>query len=204
MLIYKATNKINNHVYIGKSIRSLHERKREHLQYANKRQNNIYFYNALKKYGEENFEWEILTETNDKNKLNLIEKFYIAGYKKITKLYNQKEGGDGGTYKGRPISEERRKKISKSLMGNIPWNKGKKMKGVSPNKGKKHTQEMKDKISKTLKEYFLIEENRNKLRMNSLGKKQTKENIKKRIESMQRNKLKKMNLEGQGVLFDEK
>jgi len=204
MLIYKVTNIINNYVYIGKSIKSLHSRYVDHYRFVNRRNSQTYFHRALRKYGEENFKWEILTETNDKNKLNLIEKFYIAGYKKMGNIYNMTDGGDGGTYKGRPISEERRKKISKSLMGNIPWNKGKKMKGVSPNKGKKHTQEMKDKISKTLKEYFLIEENRNKLRMNSLGKKQTKENIKKRIESMQRNKLKKMNLEGQGVLFDEK
>ena len=115
MIIYKAENKINGHAYIGKSMRTLNKRKTEHLQYAKKRETNIYFYNALKKHGEENFEWSVLCETDSKEKLEVLERFYIACYRKMTKLYNQKDGGDGGSYKGRPVSLERKQMNGKCI-----------------------------------------------------------------------------------------
>jgi len=49
-LIYKALNLINNNFYLGKTIQTLEERKKEHL----KSKNNYVFPKALKKYPEEN------------------------------------------------------------------------------------------------------------------------------------------------------
>lgn len=48
-------------------------------------------------------------------------------YNKTVKYYNQKKqsaGGNGNANKGKIRSEETRKKMSESLKGKIPWNKG--------------------------------------------------------------------------------
>lgn len=39
--------------------------------------------------------------------------------------------GKAGTYTIGPLSEDRKKKISESLKGNVPWNKGKKTGPIS-------------------------------------------------------------------------
>lgn len=56
MIIYKVTNKINNKIYIGQTINSLEHRRKQHEKDCrrNKYYNNR-FYNALIKYGFDNF-----------------------------------------------------------------------------------------------------------------------------------------------------
>ena len=64
MLIYKITNKINNKCYIGSSIR-VEKRWKEHIN-ASKNPNNPQYnyplYSAFRKYGIENFTFEILKD----------------------------------------------------------------------------------------------------------------------------------------------
>ena len=63
MIIYKVTNIINNKIYIGQTIHSLNIRKSQHErshEYGYK----TAFSNAIKKYGKENFIWEIIYETD--------------------------------------------------------------------------------------------------------------------------------------------
>ena len=55
MVIYKATNNISNKVYIGQTQLSLEKRKARHAWDAKNKNNKFYFYNAINKYGEENF-----------------------------------------------------------------------------------------------------------------------------------------------------
>jgi len=106
---YKATNIINNKIYIGKTVQNLVARKNTHLFEArNNYYPNIYFHKAIRKYGKDNFVWEILTETDSESKLNTLEKFYIAVYRKMAVLYNLTDGGEG-------VSGHHR----------ISWNKGK-------------------------------------------------------------------------------
>jgi hypothetical protein len=54
---------------------------------------------------------------------------------------------------GKVFSEERKKNISKSLVGHIPWNKGK-VTGQNNWLDKKHTEESKSKMSKSRYRYF--------------------------------------------------
>lgn len=58
MIVYKATNKINNKVYIGITTKTLEHRKRIHIR--DSKTKDTYFYRALRKYSENNFEWEII------------------------------------------------------------------------------------------------------------------------------------------------
>ena len=59
-IIYKATNLINNKVYIGQTIRRLEERIYYHYYRAEHELEIIHthFINAIRKYGKENFQWE--------------------------------------------------------------------------------------------------------------------------------------------------
>lgn len=93
MIIYKATNKINGKCYIGQTRHSLDQRKLAHLRCA-KKGVETHFYQAIRKYGEENFEWEIICSTNDKKHLNELETFYITKYDSIKHGYNMVDGGE--------------------------------------------------------------------------------------------------------------
>jgi group I intron endonuclease len=123
MIIYKATNEINGMVYIGQTTQQFIKRKNDHLINA-KNGSNFYFHKAIRKYGKDNFEWEILHQTNKEDYLNILEKFYILYYRTKCKLYNLTDGGEGT--KGIKRSEKVRKNMSLAHKGNIPWNKGKK------------------------------------------------------------------------------
>lgn len=148
--IYKITNRINNKCYIGKSV-NIESRLDQH---RNNYHSNIYLQNAIKKYGIENFIFEVIEECSE-NLLNEKEIYWIKYYGSFGKDgYNLTEGGDGGNFKyytyeqrsrvlkghkvsketrikigkfhkGKHLSEETRRKISESNKGHIPWNKGK-------------------------------------------------------------------------------
>lgn len=123
MIIYKATNKINGKCYIGQTRHSLEHRKTIHLRCA-KKGVETHFYQAIRKYGEENFEWEIICSTNDKQRLNELETFYIQKYNSIKQGYNMVDGGNNNIMDIESVktkhdavmqSPEVRKKISNSM-----------------------------------------------------------------------------------------
>ena len=97
--IYKFTNKINNKVYIGKAD-NLEERYKSHKRNydnSNLQDYNTKFYRALRKYGFENFNYEIL-ESNKywtEKVLNQKEIEYIAKYRATEDEYgyNIQKGG---------------------------------------------------------------------------------------------------------------
>jgi group I intron endonuclease len=98
MIIYKATNEINGKSYIGQTVRTLSERKKEHIETALKmRDGKNYFHWAIVEYGEENFKWEILDRSDNQNKLNELEKFYIKNFRTNDNRfgYNGTQGGQG-------------------------------------------------------------------------------------------------------------
>lgn len=126
MIIYKAINKINGKVYIGQTINGLEQRKREHKNHSNL--NSIYhFHNAIRKYGFDNFEWEVLHENVcDLDTLNCLEEIEIILHNSFHIGYNMNNGGKNC----RP-SEKTRIKMSKSQIG------------------RKHSKETKEKMSKS-------------------------------------------------------
>lgn len=78
--IYRSINLINNKSYIGQSD-DLDRRKKEHLSnFQSDKLQNIIFYKAIRKYGVENFVFEILHYEEDQNKRTELERFYIDTY----------------------------------------------------------------------------------------------------------------------------
>lgn len=85
--IYKIVNKLNNKVYIGQSIEP------ENRWKVHKKKNLSYIGSALKKYGEENFTFEVIEWTKD---YNYREKFWIQKYNSLSPNgYNLTPGGEG-------------------------------------------------------------------------------------------------------------
>lgn len=96
--IYKITNKINGKVYIGKTMFSIQKRWQEHLKDSKKqRYEKRPLYNAINKYGEENFNVEQIEEC-EYNILNDRECFWIEYYGSFKNGYNATMGGDGKAY----------------------------------------------------------------------------------------------------------
>ena len=137
--IYKHTNLINGKSYIGQTC-AANPKVRWAGGSGYSRRNPV-FYNAIKKYGWENFNHEILvdgiTTLEEANRLEieLIAKYHT--YIKDPKCwgYNTTPGGSGRPHSQ---SKETKQKISNSL------------------KGRTFTEEHKEKISKTLKRKRII------------------------------------------------
>lgn len=96
--IYCYKNKINGKCYIGKT-NNISQRKNRHRRNAFVDKNTLPFYNALRKYGEDNFEFSILDEFHLEDIIFDLEIFYISAYKSNNQNYgyNITSGGEGST-----------------------------------------------------------------------------------------------------------
>jgi group I intron endonuclease len=158
--------------YIGRSIQNLTKRKYKHY-YQARNGSNLYFHNAIKKYGEENIKWSVIERLNEENREELIKKLNereIILIKVNNTIfpygYNLTRGGgnygsglsdrEGKTYE-EFFGEERAKKIKNQIKeNNAHYWKGKKApkeavdQRAKSNTGKQRTEESKDKIRKAL------------------------------------------------------
>lgn len=154
--IYKITNLVNGKTYIGQ-----HKYKELNDDYMGSGRLII---KAVKKYGIENFEKEILySRIQYKETADDVERFAIAKERAIGKAeYNIANGGQGGCVIA--MSEERKRKISKSMKGK---NKGK----CLSEEHKRHLSE----INKGKKRGHLSEETRKKISEATKGKPRTEQ-----------------------------
>ena len=99
-IIYKATNKINNKIYIGQTTTDLEQRIYVHIYRAEKSLEitHTHFINAIRKYGKTNFIWEIIDDANSQEELNTKEQHWINYYNSIEEGYNIQKGGQDGGY----------------------------------------------------------------------------------------------------------
>lgn len=123
MVVYKVTNKINEKVYIGQTTKDLATRIKRHLQDGRKG-DFTHFHQAIKKYGPDNFTFEILFEASNKTELNKMETYYINKFDSIRHGYNMVDGGKNNIMFNGKVkkkhdtimgSKEVRDKISKSM-----------------------------------------------------------------------------------------
>lgn len=116
-IIYKHTNQITGKSYVGQTKQSLNRRWCQHVadaSYENKRGYTSHFRKALRKYGSEVWEHEILEEGLDKIEADLREIHWIFHYNTYYAGYNSTLGGCNA-----PISDETRKKLSEANKGRI-------------------------------------------------------------------------------------
>lgn len=174
LLIYKITNKINGKVYIGQTCQGLQKRKGEHIYRFNLGERDHKLYLAMRKYGLENFAFEIICNVFDKNHLNELEKYFIKKYDSFNHGYNMTIGGDS-------VSEETRKKISSALKGRkITWmDKIIKSRKDNPNKKDPKDFVAKGKDNVNSKEYIVTFPDGHKERIKGLNAFAKKHNLKK-------------------------
>lgn len=160
-IIYKIVNKINSKVYIGQTKLTLQDRLYNswcgHFIEA-KNGHNSALHNAIRKYGKDNFTYEIIEERNDFASNNELvtwldsrETYWISYYQstKPSLGYNRTTGGHTRNYP----TEETRVKISEGTKrGMKSFEVRKKLseakKGVSPsNKGVPMSKELRQKVS---------------------------------------------------------
>ena len=165
-IIYCATSP-SNKKYYGLSLKSLDERKQKHFLNMSAG-SKLTFYNALRKYGFENFKWEIIEEYKLEIKKELIyllykrEIYWIEKDKTydIKNGYNISHGGSGGDIFS-ILSDERKKEIKSQLS-----NSGKDVWQDEEYRAKminiRNTEDFHNKISKKAKEQWKDPETRAK------------------------------------------
>jgi group I intron endonuclease len=106
MIVYRIKNLTNGLCYIGQTTKQLATRWKAHQKKTGCR----FLSNAIKKYGPENFQINILCRCASKEELNHREAYYIRLFKTLAPTgYNLKEGGANGT-----VTFETRQKMSDS------------------------------------------------------------------------------------------
>ena len=167
--IYKLTNKINGKPYVGQTIMVVEKRWEKYIGLHCKAQPKLY--NALKKYGPDNFTFEVIdTSAIDQHQLNDLEDLYIIKFDSIKNGYNSRSGGSRGK-----LSNETKQRISNSTSGEN-----------NPMFGKLHSEESKRKISESKMGIMNSIETRRKMSASHLGVKLPDEQKRKIAESVKR------------------
>jgi len=144
--IYKATNTVNNKVYIGFDS-NWPNRQKSHKYHSNKRNQKLYY--AIRKHGWSSFVWEVLYQSKDgEHCLNVMEPYFIKEYNSFENGYNLTFGGEGTL--GRYTEETTKSKISKALK-NKPKSKEHLQKMSQTRKGKIPSPETLKKRSESMK-----------------------------------------------------
>jgi len=114
-IIYTATNLINNKYYVGQTRTSLNYRKNKHFQNAFNLNHENKFYLALRKYGKENFKWNIIEKDINETQLDAREIYWVAFYDSFNNGYNMTEGGH--TIRGYRHTQKSKDRIKSKMQG---------------------------------------------------------------------------------------
>lgn len=133
-----------------------------------------YFWNAIQKYGWDNFKHEILYSGLNKEEAELKEIELISFFDSINpkKGYNMSFGGESGSF-GYKFTDEQKQKMSKTHSGE--------KNGMY---GKNHTEKAKEKNRIAHMKENLSQETINKMSIAKKGKKRTKQSIEKQIKTI--------------------
>lgn len=146
-LIYKTTNLLNNKYYIGchqtDNLNDGYLGSGKHLKYA------------IKKYGKNNFKFEIMYSLSSKEEMFELERSIVNEDLINNPLtYNLKIGGSGGNpgivgaFKGKKHSDETKEKQRQASLKQITTDE--KRKKLSVNNAMKNNPEIRKKVSETL------------------------------------------------------
>ena len=134
-VVYVHQNKVNGKRYIGITNNTVKRwcGKGKHYEGC------PHFFNAIQKYGWDNFTHEVIERGLTLEEANERERFYIAKYKSTEKAhgYNITTGGDHApTMLGKHHSEETKAKMRKAALGRV----------ISVEQRKRHSEAMKGKL----------------------------------------------------------
>jgi group I intron endonuclease len=183
--IYKLTNNITHKSYIGQA-KCINQRKNTYKHLRCKTQPKLY--NALVKYGFDNFTFEIIDHSISPEHANELEIKYIREFNTIENGYNIESGGHNlmseatkrkisESLRGRIKSEEHRRKLSEALRG-VPKSEEHKHNLAKSVTGFHHTEETKRKISERnigMRGKRHTVESKEKMRLSQLGKRHSDE-----------------------------
>ncbi len=146
--LYKWTNRINEKAYIGWTSRGYRTRWLAHQSLTRRGSMNA-FHCAIRKYGPENFDGEVLTSAKTLEEAKDLESQLIRKFDTYKNGYNMTLGGDGiigGTWKLTEEQRDRRRGENNPMHGRVGWRPFGK---DNPMYGKKvnHSKETREKIS---------------------------------------------------------
>ena len=124
MYIYKITNKINSKCYIGQTKNNPAKRWKKHIAISKNTHcpDFSYIHGALRKYGLENFVFEVIDTATNLDELDNKEKMYIKQLNTMAPNgYNLSSGGQGK----KEITDRTRQLLSETKKGclNPNWNR---------------------------------------------------------------------------------
>ena len=131
--VYMHTNKMNSKVYVGITCKLPKDRWRSGANYKH----NVYFNNAIMKYGWDNFEHIIFAESLSKSVAHQIERSLIALWKSNKRQYgyNLSAGGESN-HSGCKHSLETKEYLRRINLGDNNPRRREKRKEAMPNKPK--------------------------------------------------------------------
>lgn len=177
--VYIHTNKIDGKRYVG--LTSCGNNPNKRWQNGKGYKGCSHFYNAILKYGWDNFEHEIIASNLTLSEANHFEELLIRilGTTDSNKGYNLKFGGESNIH-----SEETRRKMSESQ-------KGKKMSEESRKKLSEHsksgTLEVREKISKSCTGRKMSDETKRKIGEAAKGRNVGRKHTEEELEKMRKN-----------------
>ena len=182
--VYIHTNKIDGKMYVGQTCQNPQKR----WAGGSKYKGSTYFYKAIKKYGWDNFEHEIVASNLTSDEANHFEELLISQLDTMNPKYgyNLKSGGennllseetkhkisqaaslrtsDKNPFFGKHHTESLKQQMSKTKQGMFTGNK-------NPNYGKTTSDEVKQKISNGIKKAIASDEMKTKLSANNTKEK---------------------------------
>lgn len=171
--VYIHTNKINGKQYVGQTMYG--DCPNERWKNGNGYAGCTYFYNAINKYGWDNFEHEVVANNLTADEADTFERLLISllDLRDANKGYNLESGG----VKNKTLSESTKKKISESNIG-LHAGENNPMHGVSPKE--RMDEETYLQWKKKLIDLTTSDEFRQKRRDENIGKKYSEEVNKKK------------------------
>lgn len=128
--IYKITNLINNKIYIGKTKYSIETRFKNHLWSIDHHRTKSLLYDAMNKYGKDNFKVEQIDQADSLEELNKKEQYWISKLNSRNPSigYNICKGGEcgpgGPMFKGHQHTEQTKQQMSIDRSGSKNSNYG--------------------------------------------------------------------------------
>jgi len=192
--IYLAKNLLNGKCYVGQT-KNFEERVKGHLREADVGRGYA-FHSAIRKYGKENFVFEIIDECND-DVANERERIWIERFDSFKRGYNLTSGGDcfefseetiqkikdansnvtdetryarGSAFRGKHLSEEHKQKLHEANKGKIPpcyeETRRKRSESMKGKNTSPKSEEHRRKLSEARKKWRLTEEQKAKINAN--------------------------------------